>query len=89
MKRGFIRLHCEKSDDEKMLLVSLTDSGCGITEEQRSKIFESFYKADMFEQGIGLGLTVSRKIAQKLGCDLTLDETYTEGARFVLSLPIE
>ena len=88
-KRGFIRLHCEKSDDEKMLLVSLTDSGCGITEEQRSKIFESFYKADMFEQGIGLGLTVSRKIAQKLGGDLTLDETYTEGARFVLSLPIE
>lgn len=86
-RRGQINLHCELSGDNKMLLVSLSDTGTGIKPEVRDKIFEGFYKADTFQQGIGLGLTVSKKIAKKLGGDLTLDEGYTDGARFVLSLP--
>jgi len=84
--KGFIELHCEVVEDQ--LLISVTDTGCGIEKSQRSKIFESFYKADVFQQGIGLGLAVSKKIAKKLGGDLTLDESYHEGARFVLSLPL-
>jgi signal transduction histidine kinase len=86
--KGSITVHCEQSDDMKSVLVSVTDTGCGISEGQRNKVFEGFYKADTFQQGIGLGLAVSKKIAQKLGGDLTLDDTYTGGARFVLKLPI-
>ena len=86
--KGFINVHCEQSDDKKWLLVSVTDTGCGIDKKKKDKIFEGFYKADTFQQGIGLGLTVSKKIAKKLGGDLVLDEDYTSGARFVLSLPI-
>jgi signal transduction histidine kinase len=86
-RKGQINLHCELSGDNTMLLVSLNDTGTGIKAEVRDKIFEGFYKADTFQQGIGLGLTVSKKIAKKLGGDLTLDDSYTGGARFVLSLP--
>ena len=86
-RKGQINLHCELSGDNTMLLVSLSDTGTGIKAEVRDKIFEGFYKADTFQQGIGLGLTVSKKIAKKLGGDLTLDDSYTSGARFVLSLP--
>ena len=86
--RGSIKMHCELTDNEQKLLLSITDTGKGIAPEARDKIFQGFYKVDAFKQGIGLGLTVSKKIAQKLGGDLTLDEDYTNGARFVLSLPV-
>jgi signal transduction histidine kinase len=85
--KGYIRVSCQLSDDNYQLLVSIEDSGRGIPKEEQEKIFEGFYKTNAFEQGIGLGLTVSKKIAQKLGGDLTLDTKYIGGARFVLSLP--
>ena len=87
-KEGYIELHCCQSADEKHIEISLADTGIGITAEQREKIFQGFYKADAFQQGIGLGLTVSKKLAQKLGGDLTLDKDYNKGARFVLTLPL-
>ncbi|MBR1932569.1 MAG: HAMP domain-containing histidine kinase [Prevotella sp.] len=86
-KEGFIHMHCEQ--DGNQVLVSVEDSGCGIDKDQQDKIFEGFYKGDTFEQGMGLGLTVSKKIARKLGGDLVLDTQYTGGARFVLHLPVE
>lgn len=86
-QRGFIELACEYSEDRQWVLISVTDSGRGITKEQQEMIFTPFHKADSFQQGIGLGLSVSKKIAQKLGGDLTLDTDYTEGARFILKLP--
>ncbi len=87
-KSGFIELHCELTDNGKTLAVSVTDTGKGIAEDQQDKIFEGFYKEDMFQQGIGLGLTVSKKIAVKLGGDVVLDKDYKEGARFILTLPV-
>ena len=87
-KEGHIELHCEPSADNQRVLISVSDTGKGISKEEQDKIFESFYKSDTFEQGIGLGLTVSRKIARKLGGNLLLDNTYEGGARFVLALPI-
>jgi len=42
---------------------------------------------DEYYEGTGVGLTVARSIARRLGGDVVLDTTYTEGARFVFSLP--
>lgn len=85
---GFIELNCQQNEKNE-LVVSLSDTGRGIPKDQQDKIFEQFYKGDSFQQGIGLGLTVSKKIAQKLGGDLVLDPTYTGGSKFVLTLSIE
>ena len=87
--KGIINLHCRTTSNDQMVEISLTDTGRGISPENRSKIFDQFVKEDSFQQGMGLGLTVSQKIAQKLGGDLKLDEDYTDGARFVLTLPVE
>lgn len=88
--KGHIEVHCRQSDDQQESIeVSVTDTGRGISKEMQSKIFEQFFKIDHFQQGMGLGLTVSKKIAQKLGGDLTLDDSYTKGSRFVLTLPIK
>ena len=43
--------------------------------------------ADDFKVGVGLGLPISRRMLQSLGGDVWLDTTYTNGARFIISLP--
>lgn len=65
----------------------LTDTGKGIPKDKAEMVFERFYKVDEFQNGTGLGLAVSRDIAKKLHGTLTLDTSYTSGARFVLKLP--
>ena len=87
--KGSITLNCSCTDDKEMVVISVTDTGQGIKPELRKHIFDQFMKEDQFKQGMGLGLTVSRKMAQKLGGDLTLDENYTNGARFLLLLPVK
>ena len=88
-KKGSITLNCGCTDDKEMVEISVTDTGQGIKPELRKHIFKQFMKEDQFKQGMGLGLTVSRKMAQKLGGDLTLDDNYTNGTRFLLSLPVK
>ena len=69
------------------LLLTVEDTGCGIPADQAEHIFERFVKLDSFKQGIGLGLPLSRKLAEQLGGLVTLDTSYTSGARFVVTLP--
>ena len=83
-QKGTIELNCQEQNN--MLYLTLTDTGCGVPPDMQDKIFEQFTKVDAFQQGIGLGLTVSRKLAQKLGGTLYLDKDYTDGARFVLTI---
>ena len=71
------------------LIFTVEDTGCGIPADQAEHIFERFVKLDSFKQGIGLGLPLSRKLAEQLGGIVTLDTTYYLGARFVVTLPFE
>ena len=84
---GSITLACCQQDDDTVLF-TVTDTGMGISSENRECIFTPFIKLDSFTEGIGLGLPLSRHTAHLLGGDLTLDETYTDGTRFVLTLPM-
>jgi len=86
-QRGAIELNCRVEND--MLCLTLTDTGCGIPKEKRETIFDHFEKVDDYQQGIGLGLTIARNITKKLGGELTLDDEYTDGARFIVTVPLE
>ena len=68
---------------------SVTDTGIGIDEQYHDKVFERFFKVDTFKQGLGLGLTMSRKMAELIGGTLTIDKGYKKGTRFLLVLPQE
>ena len=70
------------------LLITVEDTGCGIPADQAEHIFERFVKLDSFKQGIGLGLPLSRKLAEQLGGTVALDTSYTNGARFIVTLPL-
>lgn len=64
------------------------DTGCGIPLADAERIFERFEKLDVFKSGLGLGLSLARTLAQLLGGSLTLDTSYTGGARFVVQVPL-
>ena len=63
------------------------DTGKGIAPEDRESIFKFFTKVDDLSQGLGLGLPLSKRHAQNLGGDLTLDTDYQQGCRFILEIP--
>ncbi len=70
---------------------TVTDDGPGIPSESHERNFERFTRLDEGRAadggGAGLGLAITRTIAQSHGGAITLDPTHTPGARFVLTLP--
>lgn len=84
---GHITLRAEKESD-RLLSLCVEDTGCGIPKEDAERIFERFVKLDSFQHGIGLGLPLSRKLAEQLDGTIYLDTDYNSGARFYVKLPI-
>ncbi len=67
--------------------VELADSGPGIPERLRERIFEPFHRGDSLVAGTGLGLAISRTLARRMGGDLVLLPGET-GARFLLTFAV-
>ena len=65
------------------------DTGTGVPQEKAEVIFERFVKLDQHKQGAGLGLNICRQLASNMGGNIWLDTNYTDGARFVFTLPCE
>jgi signal transduction histidine kinase/CheY-like chemotaxis protein len=86
---------CSKqSDDKNKYSIKVIDTGLGIAPEQLEKIFQPFSQADSSMTrkfgGTGLGLVLSKKLAQVLGGDLTLIETTLgKGSTFEISFQAE
>lgn len=78
------------SEDEGWAVVQVTDEGTGVAEEDRARIFDRFERGpERTTSGLGLGLYVSRSIAQAHGGSLSVASEPGAGATFVLRLPLE
>ena len=71
------------------VLVSVQDTGCGISPGDLPRIFERFYRSDQSRSkpGIGLGLSLARAIARAHGGDITATSTLDQGSTFTVTLP--
>lgn len=78
-----------KQLDSNHVCFRVSDTGPGIPFDDRERIFNQFTKLNSFNEGLGMGLYLCRRLATLLGGSLDLDITYTNGASFVLILPIE
>ena len=93
--KGYVKLYCKlvQEDDMAMLNVSISDTGIGISEEFKQKLFTSFIQADgsftRQKGGTGLGLSISQKIVQKLGGVLEYKSNKQGGSEFYFSIPVE
>jgi signal transduction histidine kinase len=76
---------------DAQVAVSIRDTGPGIPEERQAHVFEPFVQLDrsltQIQEGLGLGLAISRDLARGMGGDLTLRSTPSTGASFILTLP--
>lgn len=89
---GEVRISTEK--DTKWMLLTISDSGPGISDEDQKRIFERFYQIDKArrggsKRGVGLGLSIAYQIAQAHGGDILVESKPDCGSTFMVKLPIE
>ena len=93
---GMINVRIEQlaSDNSDVTMkFSVEDSGIGITEEQRSKIFDAFSQADVSTSrkfgGTGLGLAISGKLVKFMGGELEIESEEEKGSTFFFTLTLQ
>ena len=84
-EQGAITLGLE--EDGQWLRLYVSDTGCGISKENLSKIFGRFEKLNEFKTGTGLGLAISQSIAAGLGGRIEVESEIGIGSKFTLVIP--
>ncbi len=82
---GVITVACTDFDD--YVRISVADTGKGISPERRPHVFDTFREMGENQKLQGLGLSICKSITNLLGGKIWLDESYTQGSRFVFELP--
>ncbi len=79
----------EKQDECVMLQFSVRDTGVGLTEEQKGKLFKAFSQADMSTTrkygGTGLGLTISKRLVNMMGGEIWVETEAGKGSEFIFT----
>ncbi len=90
---GYVRvtLTVEPSSEEPRLIISVTDSGIGIAEEDQKKVFREFVQVESSQagsnNGTGLGLAICRKVVEMMGGTIKLQSELGHGSAFIVNLP--
>jgi signal transduction histidine kinase len=86
---GSVGIECCVVDDR--VRIQVNDTGCGIPDEYRERVFHPFVQVDVGlsrrQEGTGLGLAISRNLARGMGGELTVESIPDVGSTFVLTLP--
>jgi signal transduction histidine kinase/CheY-like chemotaxis protein len=86
---GHIQVAAEARED--MVAIHVTDTGVGIPEAMKEKVFEEFFQVDQSmarrQRGTGLGLAIASRLAHLMGGDITVESVVGSGSRFTLTLP--
>lgn len=89
---GFVRIRVSLSDD-LLLSIAVADSGIGIPENKLDIIFDFFRQADesltRVYGGVGIGLALSKKIAEALNANIYVETKVNEGSTFTFVVPVE
>lgn len=72
---------------EEAIVIEVSDNGAGVPEDIREKIFDPFFTTKLSSGGLGLGLSISGRIAEDIGGSLSVATNGFGGATFTLSLP--
>lgn len=81
-------IEVDMRQDETKAYVSVSDTGCGIAEQNINKIFDPFYTTSSVGKGTGLGLSISYSIVQQHGGTISVKSIVGKGSTFTVTLPI-
>ena len=89
-EQGLVTLRVRSANNS--LIFSVEDTGVGISAENQARLFEQFYQVKQKKhsslKGTGLGLALSRKLAELLGGKLTAESVEGQGSTFTLTIPL-
>ena len=89
-EKGHVLINVSSNNDDGTLLFEVVDTGVGITQAQQKFIFEAYRQADSSTTrkfgGTGLGLSLSKELAEHLGGTLTVESELGKGSKFKLLL---
>lgn len=80
-------INVDVRQNKSSIVFTVTDTGCGVSEEDKKRLFQRYEKLNEAANGTGLGLYISMLISKKLGGKIYLDESYTGGSKFVFEHP--
>jgi signal transduction histidine kinase len=86
--RGKLHINARYESRQNRFVLSVSDTGPGVPEELRDKIFDIFFTTKPVGQGTGLGLSISKKIIELHGGALSLHSPPHGGATFIMELPL-
>ena len=81
-----LSVHSSLAEDGAAVEIEVSDTGHGLTEEIRERLFLPFYSTK--HRGTGLGLSIAAKIIQELGGSIRAESNTPKGARFLIRLPL-
>ena len=81
-------IHLRTSHDESHVIIEVEDNGPGISDSEAPRIWDAFWTTKDEGEGTGLGLSVAHSIIVDHGGTITLEKAPTQGAKFVIRIPI-
>lgn len=88
-EHGYVNLYYKLDPVDSTIIFVVEDSGIGVPKGKEEVIFGRFEKLSNLTSGMGLGLNISRMVAEKLGGSVKVDTSYPgPGARFLFTLPL-
>ena len=92
--KGGVKLHAsyeKQGEDMITLIISVEDTGIGIKEEDRGRLFENFQRLDedknRYIEGTGLGMSITTMLLKMMGGDIDVESVYQEGSTFTVRIP--
>ncbi|UCF83929.1 MAG: PAS domain S-box protein [Desulfobacteraceae bacterium] len=86
--KGRLDISAKYEAKRNLFVIAVSDSGQGIPEGFRDKIFDMFFTTKPVGKGTGLGLSISQKIINLHGGDIMLECPHEGGTRFIIELPL-
>lgn len=91
--RGSVTIQAQVSEilGKPTLTLSVKDTGKGMTDEEKQKVFQAFTRLKSAQgiEGTGLGLSITQELVSLLGGEIILHSTLSKGSTFIITIPIE
>jgi two-component system NtrC family sensor kinase len=75
-------------DEDRKVIITIADNGCGINAENISKIFDPFFSTRLVGSGVGLGLAVAYGVIELHGGKIHVESKPAQGSIFTITLPV-